>query len=210
MEPAIGDRSMPKKLWPALFIYLLSLLLATASAAQEIKPGLIVQGTVSQVLELLDNETISKADRKERIYKIVGEQINFPGMSRRILAINWKKATDEQKQRFESLFRLELLNTYWERINNYNDEKVEYVTGMIEGNRFATVDTVIISDEIQIPITYRMELVDEKWMAYDFLIESLSLVTRYRTEYRNIIKTHGLDGLLMKMENKLKGDESTD
>ncbi len=173
-------------------------------AAQEIKPGLVVQETVGQVLGLLQDDTISNTDRKEKIYAIVGEQINFSGMSRRILAINWRKSTAEQKERFESLFRLILLNTYWERINNYNGEKVEYVTGMIEGNRFATVDTVIISNEIQIPITYRMELVDEKWMAYDFLIESLSLVTRYRTEYRNIIKTDGMNGLLLQMEEKVK------
>ena len=185
-------------------------MLTKPALAQDIKPGLIVQGTVSQVLEILGDKNLTETDRKARIYKIVGEQINFSGMSRRILAINWKKATEEQKQRFESLFKSVLLDTYWNRINNYNGEKVEYVTGMIEGNRFATVDTVIISDEIQIPITYRMELVEEKWMAYDFLIESLSLVTRYRTEYRNVIKTHGMDGLLMQMENEVKGKEHTE
>lgn len=124
-------------------------------------------------------------------------------MSRRILAINWNKSSDEQKKRFEELFKQVLLNTYWQRIKNYNNEKVEYITGMIEGNRFATVDTVIISDKIEIPITYRMERIEDKWMAYDFLIESLSLVTRYRTEYRNKIKTLGIDGLLDAMEKEL-------
>ena len=204
-----GGRSMPKIQLHILFAFSLFMTLAMPLSAQEIKPGLIVQETVGKVLGLLQDDTISDTDRKEKIYAIVGEQINFSGMSRRILAINWKKATEEQKDSFESLFRLILLNTYWDRINNYNGEKVEYVTGMIEGNRFATVDTVIISNEIQIPITYRMELVDEKWMAYDFLIESLSLVTRYRTEYRNIIKTNGMDGLLLQMEEKVKRYEDS-
>ena len=200
---------MPKiQLHIVLAVFLL-MTLAMPLSAQELKPGLIVQETVGKVLGLLQDDTISDTGRREKIYAIVGEQINFSGMSRRILAINWKKATVEQKDSFESLFRLTLLNTYWDRINNYNGEKVEYVTGMIEGNRFATVDTVIISDEIQIPITYRMELVDEKWMAYDFLIESLSLVTRYRTEYRNIIKTDGMDGLLLQMEEKLRKYEDS-
>ena len=125
-------------------------------------------------------------------------------MSRRILAINWKKSTDAQKQEFEKLFREILLNTYWQRIKNYDNEKVEYITGMIEGNRIATVDTVIISDKLEIPITYRMELIDGDWLAYDFLIESLSLVTRYRTEYRSTIKTHGIDGLLSRMREKTR------
>ena len=175
-----------------------------SAAGSEDKPGLIVQNTVNKVLDILTNKELSEAEKKVQAYDIVGKQINFTGMSRRILAINWKKSTDAQKQEFENLFREILLNTYWQRIKNYDNEKVEYITGMIEGNRFATVDTVIISDKLEIPITYRMELVDGNWLAYDFLIESLSLVTRYRTEYRSTIKTHGIGGLLSRMSEKTK------
>ena len=184
---------------------LLSLLFVSAAGAQaDSEPGVIVQNTVNQVLDILTDEGISEETKRDKAYQIVAQQINFTGMSRRILAINWNKATDEQKLEFEKLFKQVLLNTYWQRVKNYNNEKVEYITGMIEGNRFATVDTVIISDAIEIPITYRMELVDGKWMAYDFLIESLSLVTRYRTDYRNKIKTMGIDGLLENMKEQME------
>ncbi len=181
-----------------------SFIQSATAVDKEDKPGLIVQDTVNKVLDILTNNELSEEEKKNQSYDIVGKQINFAGMSRRILAINWKKSTDQQKQEFENLFREILLNTYWQRIKNYDNEKVEYITGMIEGNRFATVDTVIISDKLEIPITYRMELIDGKWMAYDFLIESLSLVTRYRTEYRSTIKTHGVDGLLSQMREKIK------
>ena len=192
-----------------LRLLITSLLLASvcfqpvAAADAQIKPGIIVQETVNQVLEILGDEKMPEEEKKKSAYEIVGKQINFSGMSRRILAINWKKSSEAQRAEFEKLFREMLLNTYWQRIKNYDNEKVEYITGMIEGNRFATVDTVIVSDKIEIPITYRMELVGDKWMAYDFLIESLSLVTRYRTEYRATIKTDGIDGLLEQMRKKL-------
>jgi phospholipid transport system substrate-binding protein len=172
-------------------------------AADDNKPGMIVQATVNQVLAILTDDDLSENDKKAKAYDLVSQEINFPGMSRRILAINWNKASDEQKQKFEDLFKQILLNTYWQRIKNYNGEKVEYITGVIEGNRFATVDTIIVSDKIEIPITYRMELIDGIWTAYDFLIESLSLVTSYRTEYRNVIKTHGVDGLLKQMQERV-------
>jgi phospholipid transport system substrate-binding protein len=184
-----------------LFISFLTF--STAYAGDDNKPGMIVQDTVNQVLEILTDDELGKKEKRAKSYVLVGNQINFPGMSRRILAINWNKSSDEQKQRFEKLIRQILLNTYWQRIKNYNGEKVEYITGMIDGNRFATVDTVIVSDKIDIPITYRMELIDGTWVAYDFLIESLSLVTRYRTEYRNIIKTHGIEGLLKQMQKRV-------
>ncbi len=193
---------MLERFFLPLFLLYLSAI-TTVYAENESKPGIIVQHTVNQVLEILVDKDLSQAEKKARAYDVVAEQINFTGMSRRVLAINWKKASDRQKQKFESLFRDILLNTYWQRIKNYDNEKVEYITGMIEGNRFASVDTVIVSDQIEIPITYRMEFVDGTWMAYDFLIESLSLVTSYRTEYRNIIKTHGIDGLLKQMQEKV-------
>lgn len=196
---------------PKDFLFPVAFFLVTAIShvqAQEIRPGLIVQETVDKVLGILTDNSTSEPEKKSRVYDIVGAQINFSGMSKRILAINWKNATGPQRQEFEILFRKILLGTYWDRIKKYNNEKVEYITGMIEGDRFATVDTVIISDKIEIPITYRMELVDGNWLAYDFLIESLSLVTRYRTEYRNRIKTDGIEGLLVYMNEKLESSSN--
>lgn len=186
-------------------LFLSFLMIPSAYAGDDDKPGMIVQDTVNQVLGILTDDELTEVEKKTSAYKLVSQQINFAGMSRRILAINWNKSSDNQKQEFEDLFRQILLNTYWQRIKNYDGEKVEYITGMIDGNRFATVDTVVVSDKIEIPITYRMELVDDTWMAYDFLIESLSLVTSYRTEYRNVIKTHGVDGLLKQMRERLAG-----
>ena len=190
---------------PRLVSVCLFLVLSISAVGAEVssEPGAKVQKTVNEVLSILTDESLSESQKKEQAYRIVATQVNFTGMSRRILAINWNKATEEQKLEFEKQFKEVLLNTYWQRVKNYNNEKVEYITGMIEGNRFATVDTVIISDSIEIPITYRMELVDGEWMAYDFLIESLSLVTRYRTDYRNKIKTLGIDGLLALMKKEL-------
>ena len=184
-------------------LFISILMISSVYAGDDNKPGMIVQNTVNQVLNILTDDDLTIIEKKGRTYELVSQQINFPGMSRRVLAINWSKSSDKQKQEFEDLFKQILLNTYWQRIKNYNGEKVEYITGMIEGNRFATVDTVIVSDKIEIPITYRMELIDGTWTAYDFLIESLSLVTSYRTEYRNVIKTHGVDGLLKQMQERV-------
>lgn len=193
---------MPNHLSLSLLI-LFFLSINTAYAIDENQPGIIVQEIVNRVLQVLTDKKLSAEEKKSLGYTIVAERIDFTGMSRRILAINWNKSSADQKQEFEKLFRQILLNTYWQRIKNYDNEKVEYITGMIEGNRFSSVDTVIISDKLEIPITYRMELIDGEWKAYDFLIESFSLITNYRIEYRNTIKIRGIDGLLTQMQKQV-------
>ncbi len=184
-------------------VLLIAILTTSLAVAAEHDPGKSVQQTVNNVLLVLGDNELSSKEKREQTYKIIENEINFPGMSRRILALSWKSANDEQKARFTVLFKQILLNTYWERIKNFSGQRVEYITGMTEGDNFATIDTVIVSDKVEIPITYRMEVIDGKWLAYDFLVESLSLVTSYRTEYRNIIKLNGIDGLLQQMEKEL-------
>ena len=188
-------------------VFFTAALLISPAQAQQV-PGEIVQQTVNEVLNVLADNTLSQAEKKQKAYEIAEQHINFQGMARRILALHWKNASDGQKQQFQELFKQLLLNTYWQRAKNYSGQRVEYITGMIEGNDFATIDTIIISDKVEIPITYRMELIDGKWLAYDFLIESLSLVTRYRNDYRQIIKSDGIDGLLEKMQQEVSASES--
>jgi len=192
---------MKRLLFPAL---LATLLAGPAGAQEEEDPGRIVRNTINQVLSVLSDPALPEADRRARVYALAADRIDFTGISRRVLATQWADATPEQRQRFEALFREILLGSYWARLRHYRDERVEYVTVMTEGDALSTVDTVIVTDQAEIPISYRMERVNGKWMAYDFLVESLSLVTNFRNEYRNLIKLNGLEGLLLQMAKEVE------
>ena len=200
---------MPPMRIPLPLLLAVTLWNSPAAAQEQEDPGRIVQYTVNRVLAVLADQTLPETEKQSRVYALAGERIDFAGISRRILATHWIDASAEQRQRFQELFREILLGSYWERLRNYRDERVEYITVMMDGDALATVDTVIVTDRVEIPISYRMERVDGKWMAYDFLVESLSLVTNFRIEYRNLIKLNGIDGLLEQMEQELKGFEKT-
>ncbi len=185
-----------------LFISLLLCLTSVSSQANEESPGKIVKKTVEQVLYILNDKNLNEDQRKDIVFQLVKERINFKEMSRRILATNWKIADDEQKKQFMSMFEQILLNTYWQRIKQYTGERVEYVTESSDTEGYATVDTIIVKDktDIQIPISYRMKRFVNIWFAYDFTVENLSLVQSYRNEYRAIAKNNGVDGLLEQMK----------
>ncbi len=186
------------KLFKAVLISIVFGFISINVCASEESPGEIVQQTVEQVLLVLQDDSLDGAKRKELIINLIEPRINFKDMARRILATNWKAATEEQQKEFTALFQQILINTYWIRMNQYAGESVEYISVSSDRDGYATVDTIILRDEsnVEIPLSYRMKRFVDIWYAYDFVIEALSLVQSYRNEYNATIKNYGIDGLL--------------
>jgi len=193
-----------KKIFPSALLLFFVLLSQNAVAAGQ-SPGMIVKTTVDRVLDVLDDKALDEEQKRRIIYQTAGKNIDFREMSQRILAVNWKLLSEDQQVEFVFLFEKILLGDYWARIRNYSGERVEYLAVSVDQNRFATVDTVIVRPEgrAEIPITYRMLLRSGEWVAYDFLVEDLSLVQNYRTEYQAIIKNNGVEGLLEYMNSDI-------
>jgi phospholipid transport system substrate-binding protein len=190
------------------FTFLLMLLLSVHTFsvhANDETPGKIVKETVEQVLLVLKDDSLNEEKKKERISSLITDRVHFKDMSRRVLATNWKNATEEQRLEFISLYRQILINTYWIRMNQYAGERVEYITVSSDREGYATVDTVIIREgsDVEIPISYRMKRFVDVWFAYDFVVEALSLVQSYRNEYNATIKNYGIDGLLDLMKQEI-------
>ena len=188
----------------ARFIYISSLILCLTSFSINAKeknteePGKIVKETVDQVLLVLQDASLNELKRKELITNLITPRIHFKDMSRRVLATNWKAATEQQQKEFTTLFQQILINTYWIRMNQYAGERVEYISVSSDRDGYATVDTIIVRDksDVEIPLSYRMKRFVDVWYAYDFVVETLSLVQSYRNEYNATIKNYGIDGLL--------------
>jgi phospholipid transport system substrate-binding protein len=185
-------------------ISLLSILPVAQALAADETPIIIVKSTITRIMKTLADDSLSVDAARKRVGQIASERINYYEMSKRILAINWAKADPDQQKRFIELFKEILSNTYWDRIKKYRNEEVVYFTSSIENEIYATVDTVIQSDTVEIPVTYRMKYTNGKWLAYDFLIENSSLIGTYRTSFAEIIKNHGMERLLKEMEEKAK------
>ena len=129
-----------------------------AAAAESERPIVVVKDTISRILETLRDQTLAPEAARARVASIASERIDYRDMSQRILARHWAKADPEQQDRFVSMFRDVVVNLYWERIRKYAGEEVFYFTSSIDQEIYATVDTVIQSDTIEIPVTYRLRL----------------------------------------------------
>jgi phospholipid transport system substrate-binding protein len=183
------------------FICLLLLLVVTVSAAS---PGPMdqIRKTVDGVIAILKETELQKPVRREKLSAAILARFDFDEMSQRILALNWKTTTREQRDAFVKIFSSLLERNYIGRIEAYTDEKVAFIKERILGNR-AAVDSVIQTKTTEIPISYRLVQDGNEWKVYDVVIESVSFVNNYRSSYGEIVKKESFDGLLSRMSEKL-------
>ena len=168
----------------------------------ETSPMDAVRTSVEAILEALKNEQLDTPARREQMRVAIEDRFDFRAMSQRTLATNWKKATDQEQQKFVELFSRLIENSYVSKIESYTNEKVEYPDTKVKGRK-AVVDTLIISASAEIPVNYKLYLNGDEWLVYDVIIEGVSLISNYRSSYQEIVKKEGISGLLAKMQDKL-------
>ncbi|HDH34389.1 MAG TPA: ABC transporter substrate-binding protein, partial [Nitrospirae bacterium] len=168
------------------------MLCQTVGAANESKAIESVRTTVEAVLDVMRDETLSgpekSRERREKMKALISVRFDFREMSRRALARHWKKRTTEEQDEFVDLFSDLLQNTYISKIEKYTDEKVNYDKEVIrKKGKYSIVRTSILSKDITIPIDYRLMRRGDKWMVYDVLVEGVSIISNYRSQYNNIL-----------------------
>ena len=168
----------------------------------ETSPTQTVQESVDAILALLRDDTLEQEDLRAKIRAYIKTRFDFEAMSQSTLATNWKKATEEERQKFVDLFSQLIENTYIGKVEAYTNEKVEYPGEKVKGRK-AVVETLIIAASADIPVDYKLYRKDDAWWVYDVIIEGVSLVSNYRSSYQEIVKQEGFDGLLARMQEKI-------
>ena len=161
-----------------------------------------VRSSVDAIIEILKDDTIPTETKKDRVGSMVRERFDFQVMAQGILATNWKRADKEQRQRFIDLFTELIETTYRDRIDAYNNQEVKYTGERVEGKK-AEVQTMVVTTDVEIPVDYKLVQRGGQWLAYDLVIEGVSLVRNYRDSYKDIVRKEGMDGLLKRLEVKI-------
>lgn len=181
-------------------------LLLNVSDAYADAPTQQVKQTVDKVLDILRNKELKRpektAERRVAIRKVIDERFDFDEMAIRSLAVHWRGRTAEEKKEFVPLFTDLLERSYIKKIESYTDEDVLYISERINGE-YSEVDTKIVTKrKVEIPIKYKLLKKNAKWEVYDVVIEGVSLVNNYRTQFNKIIRTESYDALVKRMRDK--------
>jgi phospholipid transport system substrate-binding protein len=165
-----------------------------------------LRGATDRVLKVLQDESLkepAKRDaRRQQIRAIADEIFDWQETGKRALARHWQGRSPSERQEFSTLFADLIERSYVSKIEQYSGERVVYAGETVEGDQ-ATVRTKLITkSNTEIPIDYRMQKEGDRWRAYDVVIEGVSLVSNYRTQFNRIIQQSGYPDLVNKMKAK--------
>ena len=161
---------------------------------------------VDRVLKLLDDSSLKAPDKaKERraaVRKVADDIFDFAETAKRSLGRHWAARTPEERDEFVKLFGDLLERSYISKIELYGGEKIQYVADKIEGETAVVQSKLLTKAGGEVPIEYRMLKKGERWRVYDVVIEGVSLVANYRTQFNKIIQTSSFQDLVKKMKTR--------
>jgi len=200
---------MIKKILSGYAVLLLCLFSLTGKGFAGTEITLELKKTIDKVITIVSDPEMKKNPslRREKLRETIGVRFNYRQMVMRSLAKNYKERSDEERKEFTALFKKLLENSYASKIENYQDETIKYVKEQVKG-KYALVNTEIIRKDGTINVDYKLINEDGKWTVYDFVIEEVSLIRNYRSQFSKIIKTESYDALVSKLSKKIKDLES--
>jgi len=168
-----------------------------------------LRSQIDRVLKIMDDPDMKKdAQSKERraaVRKVADEIFDFQETAKRSLARHWQPRTSAEQAEFVRLFADLLERSYISRIELYGGEKIAYLGDSQDGDQSMVRTRIITKSGTEVPVDYRMLKRAERWLVYDVIIEGVSLVANYRTQFNKIIQTSSYAELVRKM--KVKQDE---
>jgi phospholipid transport system substrate-binding protein len=193
-----------------IIVTILVLLFASSVYAAEQKTAMAsVQMPIQQGIDLLRNpeyKDISKREiQRDKIWDIVRQAFDFTEVAMRALAQDWKNFNAEQRKEFTDVFADLLKNTYIDKLQSeFQDETVQFLTEeKISDDKRVVKTKVIRNGKIEIPMDYSMRLKEGQWKVYDVIVEGVSLVKNYRTQFKDILSRETPDQLITRLKEKV-------
>jgi phospholipid transport system substrate-binding protein len=193
--------------WPAGLI-LLSVLMIPFPAFAGVALD-TVKANVNGVLDVLRDPKLQgesgKKAKEQRVEMAAEKLFDFVELSKRTLGVNWNKFNPDQRKEFVRLFQSVLKDAYVDKITAYTNERVNFTREVPLSETTVEVQSVVVTKGGETPIYYRVMKEEADWKVYDVVIEGVSLIGNYRTQFREILANDPPEKLLETLRKKVGG-----
>ena len=185
-------------------------LIAPAVVAQAGEPMETVRGGVERAMKVLENPALAGGahaeERQKALSEIARGVFDFDEMSRRTLGLHWRERTPEERQTFVRLFTDLLETTYFAKIDTYTGgSSLRYEAENIQGDEATVRTTISTAKGAEIPIGYRLLRKQDRWLVYDVDFGGVTLVSSYRAQFNQIIRSSSFEVLVQRLDKKTVG-----
>ncbi|MDH3444025.1 MAG: ABC transporter substrate-binding protein [Deltaproteobacteria bacterium] len=189
----------------AYIIAFVSLMLSPPAATAGIPADQLRQTTEKVLLILQDPRLKSpdkKSERREQLRQVIAARFDFSEMAKRSLGPNWPRFSTEEQRQFTQLFTNLLERSYTDQIESFNGEK--FVYGRENQNHDqASVETKIVTTKGEsLSVNYKLYSSKQEWRVYDVVIEDISLVNNYRSQFNRMLTNSSSEQFLRKLREK--------
>ncbi len=173
-------------------------------------PDTVIRTTADEVIAAIKSDKAIQNGDRSKAYALINQKVlphfDFNRMTRLAVGRSWRQASPEQQKQLIDGFRDLLVRTYASSLSQYKDQVVQIKgTDSQPGDSDAVVHTVIVPSGGQsVPIDYSMEKNNDEWKVYDIKVDGVSLVTNYRSEFADVVRRDGVDGLIKALDEKRK------
>ena len=176
--------------------------LANVSFANAGSPTEQIQGAVEKATTILRDPKLPAETKRKELREAVYPKFDFTEMAKRSLGSHWQRRTTEEQQEFVKLFTDLMENTYLSSLESYQGEKV-VVGNEKRDKEYAEVDTKIVTKKgEEFSVNYKLRQAGSDWKIYDVVIENISLVNNYRSQFNRVIAQSSFDDLCRKMKDR--------
>ena len=187
-----------------IFTFMLSL--ASLTRAQAGAPLDLVRTTVDRAIQILKDPKLSSPDKKkervDRLKEALDAIFDYEEMAKRALGYHWRQRTPPEQEEFVKLFREFLQRVYSDKIGLYGGEQVRFGREVMD-NEFAQVESTIIQPKgEEIAVVYKLRQVNSQWKVYDAIVENISIVNNYRSQFDRVISSSSYEALVKRLRGK--------
>jgi phospholipid transport system substrate-binding protein len=191
-----------------MLLALCFLIVPLFSHAQDLGPEELVKKITQDVLDAIKSDKQLAAGDRQKALKLAEEKIlphvDFEEATRLAVGRSWSQASAEQKKRLTEEFRRMLVRTYSSAIGTYQGQTMKVLPARMKpGDTDVTVRNHYIRPGAQpVQLDYAMRKTDGGWKIYDIVVEGVSLVITYRSEFDAVVRQDGIEGLVKRLAAK--------
>jgi phospholipid transport system substrate-binding protein len=182
------------------------LLLTTVGSAGAGPPTDALREYTEAVQKVLDDPALKGEDRRHErraaVRKAAAEAFDVQETARRALGTHWQQRTPAEREEFVRLFADLLEQTYIAKIDLYGGERLRFTDERIDGDIAVVRARVVTRQGAEVPVEGRMHRRSERWLIYDVVIENVSLIANYRSQFDRIIRTSSFNDLIKRLRNR--------